>query len=47
MASSSSPEAVEEAAAVGVGRDRALNDGRENRSVYISQTNLISRMLNY
>lgn len=43
--SSSSPEAVEEAATVGVGRDRALNDGRENRSIYNSQMNSISGML--
>lgn len=36
-AASSSPEVVE-AATVGVGRDRALNDGRENRSEF-HQTN--------
>lgn len=32
-AASSSAEVVD-AATVGVGRDRALNDGRENRSVF-------------
>lgn len=34
VAASSSAEVVE-AATVGVGRDRALNDGRENRSNFV------------
>lgn len=34
VAASSSTEVVE-AATVGVGRDRALNDGRENRSKFV------------